>query len=260
MAFKNQPTPWGGNAPPAPAPVTETFKDGEVRSVPIPGTDYVQVQRWDAEFGVWDDIDTLKGAAASAADRGSSGPAPYHPQPYGQVAPDPQGAANLLMDYYDRQVQQGLMPMEVAIKQFDADLGAYNSNLQRAEQMNRDIRERQIAEASRQQNIQSEATSRAGIVARDIIPSMMPGNVASMNVPGFGNIQGSGVNIGEMFGQGLPTLAQQWATGAIPGQEAVATPGQITAPQLPQYNPVPLPNIQPWIDQTGKGTGPLGWA
>lgn len=173
-------------------------------------------------------------------------------------APDPQAAINSMMDYYDRQVQAGLLPRETAMQQFEADLSAFNSNLDRAEAANRDIRERQIAESSRRAQLTSEATSRAGTVARDIIPRMTPGNVSSYNVPLLGNLQANPINVPELFNQGLPTLQDQWASGMIPATPAVDYGGPIAAPQLPQPVIPNLPDIQAMIDRLNMGSGSMG--
>ena len=181
-------------------------------------------------------------------------------QPYGYTAPDPQAAIQGLMDKYDREVQAGNMPREQALQQFEAELGAFNANLDRAEAANRDIRERQIAESTRQRDLTSEATSRANSIGQNILPNMIAGNAAGINVPGLGYVAGNQVNVPELYGQGLPSLQDQWTSGAIPGQSAVDFGGPIAAPQLPQYQAPAMPDIAGLIGQLQSGSGPIGWA
>ena len=193
------------------------------------------------------------------ASDGSGSGSEYHAQPYGYAAPDPAAAINGLMAQYEAQVQAGMMPREQALQQFSAELEAYNSNLDRAEAMNRDIRERSIAEAGRKTDLNAEATSRATSIAQNIIPSMTAGNAPSFMLPFLGNVQANQVNVPELYGQQMPSLASQWDAG-IPQVNAFDFPGTIAAPQLPQYQAPQLPDISGLISQLQSGSGPLGFA
>ena len=183
----------------------------------------------------------------------------YHAQPYGYAAPDPAAAINGLMAKWEAEMTVNGMPREQALQQFSAELEAYNSNLDRAEAMNRDIRERSIAEAGRKTDLNAEATSRATSIAQNIIPNMTAGNASSFMLPFLGNVQANQVNIPELYGQGLPSLQTQWDSG-IPQVEAVATPGAIAAPQLPTYQAPALPDIGGLIAQLQSGSKPMGFA
>jgi hypothetical protein len=198
----------------------------------------------------------LGGSGSLSGDSGSV----YHATPYGFTAPDPAAAINGLMAQYEAQVAAGQMPREQALQQFEADLGAFNANLQKAEAANRDVRERQIAEADRRQGLLGTATDRATSISQNIIPNIIGGNAPSINVPFLGEVMGNNVNVPELYGQHLPDLATQWENGMIPAQSAVDFGGNIAAPTLPQYQAPALPDINGLIQQLQHGSGPLGFA
>lgn len=162
----------------------------------------------------------------------------------GAQAPDPKGAASLLFDYYDRQVAAGLLKPELALKEFTA-------NLDRAERMNTDIRERQIAESTRAMRVAEEAGSRARTIAQDILPRSLP-NTQQINLPLLGSMQLNQVNLDQLFNQGLPPLAQM---PAIPTTPSVAYPGEF---DMGEINLPPLPDIGQYVNATAGGF--KGWA
>ena len=171
------------------------------------------------------------GSGSDGSDRG--------PTVTGAAQPDPLGAAGLLLDYYEQQVAQGIIPYNTALQEF-------TSNLDRARAVNDDIRERQIAESSRQLRLAEEAGSRARTVAQDILPRSLPG-VQNISLPLIGNVPLNQVNVDQLFNQGLPPLAQM---PGIPQTPTEAYPGML---DLPQLNLPPLPNIDQYVQQAAQG-------
>jgi hypothetical protein len=161
----------------------------------------------------------------------------------GARAPDPGEAARLLLDHYDRLVQQGQITREAALAEF-------TSNLDRAARINADIRERQIAEASRAVRMAEEAGSRARTVAQEILPRSIPG-AESITLPLLGTMPINQVDVDQLFNQGLPALADLPAISQTP---AVAYPGEFDFGEIQMPA---LPNIGAYAQQAAGGFG--GW-
>jgi hypothetical protein len=162
-----------------------------------------------------------------------SGVGSYSPTVVGARAPDPASAAQILLDYYDRQVQAGQIPVDRALREFEA-------NLNRAQVINADIRERQIAEAQRAVRLAEEAGSRARTVAQDILPRSIP-NASQVTLPLLGTLPINQVNLDTFFGQGLPALSDLPVINLMPG-EPYPGPLSLPAPQPPQ-----LPDLDTYI-------------
>jgi hypothetical protein len=161
------------------------------------------------------------------------------------------------MAEYEAAVAAGNLPREHAMQQFSADLEAFNSNLERAQAINADNRERQIAEANRSLGLAGEATSRANSIATNILPNMTAGNAPSVRVPFLGDVMANQVNVPQLYSQGLPALAD---LPAIPSQGPEQWAGPLAAPVLPQYNAPALPDIGSLIAQLQSGSKPMGFA
>lgn len=187
------------------------------------------------------------------------------------ILPDYAGAATLLLNHYDLQLDQGRLTLQEAKDQYARAFEFFSTNSNIAAS-NRDAvltaaienarlqsdnvtqqisaatneeqarREREIAESNRQLTLQDIATERAGIAARDILPASIPG-LSGISMPGVnvngqpGPIPVNQVDLGQFFSQGLPGLSN---LPAISPNPSVPFPTIGPAPQVQQPEPVPL--------------------
>ena len=178
-----------------------TPQPGDIREVPIEaGYVVVQELQFDAQGNLaWTQIGIKSPQEADGAPGGD----------------DSLRVAQTLIDFYAQRIRAGELTVEAATAQFTRDLG--------------------VAEEERQRFMQpqQEATTRAGIIARDILPAALPAGFQP-NLPLIGNIPTTPLNLGGLFSQGLGPL------GGMPPMPPV---GQVPTPSIPMPNLPGLPGF-----------------
>ena len=231
--------------------------------------------------GVFADPDRLKGILKEAEKigRGSG-------TRYGVSAPDPLGAANVLLNKWAQEIanSEGTFSAEKAFAEFQkdwADLQANYNVSQAGLQSQTDVinaaqnrgeaedrRLREEAEAQRRLNVAQEATTRARSVATEFLPNMIMG-ATGMNFPllggGTGHAPLYSVNLDQMFNQGgvgnLANLPAISPNPAIP-YTSFTTPQLPALPAMPNFPAPPqypqAPDISALI--AAGAAGSPGWA
>jgi hypothetical protein len=185
----------------------------------------------------------------------------------GTSAPDPYAAASLLLQQYDTEIAKsnGTFSAEQAFAEFqtkweslkaDIALTTQGQQIQQTGDYLVDARERELAEASRRLRSAEEAGSRAGTIARDILPNVIPGATA-VNFPLLGKMPLPQVNLGQLFSQGgagdLNAIPPISPSPSIPFSPVQAPPlgPRPNFPAPPQYPQAP--NINPFVNAAAEG-------
>jgi len=197
----------------------------------------------------------------------------HTPTPYGYSAPDPLGAASVLLKQYDNEIAAGRLTVDQAKDAFDRDWNEIvsNSNIEStnvSNQLTADTtnasnalrRGEGITQA--QGRLNSEATDRARIMQALMLNSLPAGT--TVNVQGAGNVPLHHTNVDQLLNQGLPSLASQFSGLDALFPNTQVTPGQVSPivapPRPPMWTPPQQPNLDALIAQGAAGSGPIGWA
>ena len=216
---------------------------------------------------------------------------------YGTRAPDPAGAISAILDQYKLDLADTLRPREWAKEEFDRRLNLFeamqngeinygtflqnaaiteaqleegrNSQLINIEKYKEDqALSREEARTTRGQNIADTRRLMGQSFVQDFMPTMLPGEITGLNIPGFGNMPTNRMNPDQIYGTNTLNMIPDIGATSTANYPTIAPVPSIPVPNVSMppadmYTPLPTPQTPQIPDLSGFinaiASGSRGW-